>query len=227
MLSAVISGPDGILRGTGVSVEATFTFVPPMSMTKTFMCDESYQLSTAQFHPQLPLERRRKIAKARMQPVPASKHESTVSGGQTLSTTPSHQPERLSLDPFPRPQMQRSKWMSLDGAWQFFNGRGSTAAHPEQVQYDAEIQIPFSPETPSSGINDTGFYTSVWYRPTWDQPELPPGHRLHIHFEAVDWRATVWVNGRQVCTHEGGYTPFRADITDVLRSDGPPEVVVR
>ena len=142
------------------------------------------------------------------------------------STAPQH-PERLTPDPFPRPQMQRSKWMSLDGIWQFCSGRGIAAAHPEQVKWDSEIKVPFSPETPASGIDDCGFYTAVWYRRTWEQPQLPAGQRLLLHFEAVDWRATVWVNGRQVATHEGGYTPFSADITDVLRSDGPQEVVVR
>jgi beta-galactosidase/beta-glucuronidase len=87
--------------------------------------------------------------------------------------------------------------------------------------------VPFSPETAASGINDTGFYTAVWYRRTWEQPRLLESQRLLVHFEAVDWRATVWVNGKNVCSHEGGYTAFSADITEALIEGAVQEIVVR
>ncbi len=99
-------------------------------------------------------------------------------------------------------------------------------ASPGQVLWDASIQVPFSPETEASGIGDTGFYTAVWYRRTWEQPSLQTHQRLLVHFEAVDWRATVWVNGKRVCSHEGGYTPFSADITDALVEGTTQEIVV-
>ncbi len=123
--------------------------------------------------------------------------------------------------------MHRAKWMSLDGRWQFSNGRSQNSAQPGDVVWDDEIQVPFSPETPASGIADTGFYTAVWYRRTWQQTEVPAGQRLILHFEAVDWSTTVWVNGRAVCSHEGGYTPFSADITDALVPGATQEVIVR
>ena len=129
--------------------------------------------------------------------------------------------------PHPRPHMQRAAWQSLDGEWEFSDGRRQTSHIPEEVVFDRKIQVPFSPETEASGIADTGFYTTVWYRRTCDTSNLGPNERLLVHFEAVDWRATVWVNGKPVCSHEGGYTPFSADITDAL-TDGPTqEVVVR
>ncbi len=129
--------------------------------------------------------------------------------------------------PHPSPQMRREGWQSLDGEWDFSNGRAYAWQAPAEVIWDQRILVPFSPETEASGIHDTGFYTAVWYRRSWTQPTLQPHQRLLLHFEAVDWRATVWVNGRRVAIHEGGYTPFAADITDALRAGDLQEVVVR
>ncbi len=135
--------------------------------------------------------------------------------------------ELKTLLPHPQPQLQRERWTLLNGDWEFCNGRGRDCGLPGAVEWDAHITVPFSPETEASGIGDQGFYSTVWYRRTWSQEPLAPGERLWLHFEAVDWRATVWVNGREVAIHEGGYTPFGADITHAL-IDGPmQEVVVR
>ena len=130
-------------------------------------------------------------------------------------------------DRHPRPQMRRDTWQSLDGEWEFSKGRNETWTSPRQVKWDSKIQVPFSPETEASGIADTGFYTAVWYRRTWEQQPLAEGQRLMLNFEAVDWRATVWVNGKRMCTHAGGYTPFTADITNALVPGPTQEVVVR
>ena len=86
--------------------------------------------------------------------------------------------------------------------------------------------VSFSPETSASGIGDTGFYHACWYRHTFDSPALEPGQRLILHFGAVDYAATVWVNDRLVASHEGGYTPFKADITGALVA-GSQTIVVR
>ena len=129
-------------------------------------------------------------------------------------------------DAFPRPQLRRARWVSLNGRWEFSAGRSEAHVGPNEVTWDAEIVVPFSPETEASGIGDTGFYSSVWYRRTWNQVPLGAGERLLLHFEAVDWAATVWVNGTEVCTHEGGYTPFSADVTGALLAEGPQVVIV-
>ena len=83
---------------------------------------------------------------------------------------------------------------------------------PAEVEWTATIAVPFSPETPASGIGDTGFYRRCWYRRTFEAPPLAPGERLLLHFGAVDWAATVWINGVLAACHEGGYTPFSAEI---------------
>lgn len=130
-------------------------------------------------------------------------------------------------DAYPRPQLQRSHWQSLDGLWQFVLDHAAEWTTPDQVDWDeTTIQVPFAPETPASGINDTGFFNACWYRRRIDTPDSDGG-RLILHFEAVDYVATVWVNGRRAVHHVGGYTPFAADITDLLVPDAQQEIVVR
>ena len=95
------------------------------------------------------------------------------------------------------------------------------------MHWTGEIIVPFSPETQASGINANGYFRVVWYRRGFDRPDLAPGQRLLLHFGAVDYNADVWVNGIKVCSHGGGYTPFYADITDVLKETGAQEIIVR
>ncbi|HYE99380.1 MAG TPA: glycoside hydrolase family 2 TIM barrel-domain containing protein [Planctomycetota bacterium] len=96
------------------------------------------------------------------------------------------------------------------------------------MQWDGStILVPFAPETPASGIGETGFFQAVWYRRAFAAPALGPGERLLLHFGAVDYEATVWVEGAVVARHEGGYAPFQADITEVVRGRAEVQVVVR
>ena len=130
---------------------------------------------------------------------------------------------------YPRPLLQRDpdSWESLNGRWEFAIDSDARLRSPGDVTWDDEILVPFSPETEASGVADTGFYRRVWYRRTFEAPPLlQAGERLLLHFGAVDWSATVWVNGSLAVCHEGGYTPFSADITDLLIA-GPQTLVVR
>ncbi|HEY0780574.1 MAG TPA: glycoside hydrolase family 2 TIM barrel-domain containing protein, partial [Gemmatirosa sp.] len=127
---------------------------------------------------------------------------------------------------YPRPQLVRDQWTSLNGAWQFALDRAASWHRPDEVVWDRRIVVPFAPETEASGIDDPGFYRRCWYRRRFDAPPLEPGERLILHFGAVDYEATVWVNGVEVTRHEGGYTPFQVDVTDALRSDAPQLLVV-
>jgi beta-galactosidase/beta-glucuronidase len=128
---------------------------------------------------------------------------------------------------YPRPQLRREDWISLNGTWDFAFDDGAAWTGPRAVNWSQTIAVPFSPETGASGINADGFFRVVWYRRSFDRPELVPGQRLLLHFGAVDYSAEVWVNGVKVRSHKGGYTPFHADITDVLKETGAQEIVVR
>jgi beta-galactosidase/beta-glucuronidase len=128
---------------------------------------------------------------------------------------------------YPRPQLERAEWFSLDGEWEFALDREAKCRLPDEPQWAMRIRVPFTPEAPASGVGDTSFYRVCWYRRQFDSPRLGPGELLILHFCAVDYVATVWVNGQIVAEHEGGYTPFEADITGFLREDGPQTIVVR
>jgi Glycosyl hydrolases family 2, sugar binding domain/Glycosyl hydrolases family 2, TIM barrel domain len=127
---------------------------------------------------------------------------------------------------YPRPQLERPEWVSLNGPWEFAIDPDGAWRNPDQIRLTSTIIVPFAPEAPASGVNDSRFYRSCWYRRQFEAPALEGGQRLILHFSAVDYTATVWVNGHHVARHEGGYTPFRADITHAL-VDGPQTVVVR
>ena len=129
--------------------------------------------------------------------------------------------------PFPRPQMRRSEWVCLNGEWDFAIDARADWQLPADAKWDRKIVVPFSPETKASGVYETGFYSAVWYRRYCEGRHPGAGHRLILHFEAVDYRAVVWVNGKRVGSHEGGYTPFHVDITDALRLDVKQEIIVR
>jgi beta-galactosidase/beta-glucuronidase len=86
--------------------------------------------------------------------------------------------------------------------------------------------VPFAPESQASGIHDTSYHPIVWYRRTFHVDADDRAGRLLLHFGAVDYRATVWVNGQMVVTHEGGNTPFSADITNALLDGDADQLVV-
>ena len=130
----------------------------------------------------------------------------------------------------PRPQLTRRTWRDLGGPWGFaFDDAGVGITERWQRRddvYDRTIQVPFPFESPASGIGDTGFHPVVWYRRTVEA-SVAPGRRLLLHLGAVDYRAHVWVNGQAVAYHEGGNTPFSADITAALDPSGTQVIIVR
>lgn len=146
--------------------------------------------------------------------------------------TPQQHRAAETLDPvqgkaYPRPMLQRAHWVNLNGRWDFAIDKDALLCYPQEVQWERQILVPFTPETPASGIGDTGFYTAVWYRRTFTAPELKEDQRVLLHFGAVDYEAEVWVNDQLATKHEGGYTPFKADITDLLSGTGEQTIVVR
>lgn len=127
----------------------------------------------------------------------------------------------------PRPMCRRDGWISLNGPWEFALDPEARWSDPREVHWSGLIEVPFAPETPRSGVGETGYFAACWYRRTVVSPPLGPHQRLLLHFGAVDHEATVWVDGARMASHEGGYTPFVVDITDLLRAGAPLELVVR
>ncbi|HUK15615.1 MAG TPA: glycoside hydrolase family 2 TIM barrel-domain containing protein [Bryobacteraceae bacterium] len=128
---------------------------------------------------------------------------------------------------YPRPQLERAEWYPLDGEWDFAFDAEAQYRLPEEPEWRLRIRVPFSPEAPASGIASTGFFQACWYRRQFEAPPLDPGERLILHFSAVDFAATCWLNGQIVAEHEGGYTPFSVDITGFLHAEGPQILALR
>jgi beta-galactosidase/beta-glucuronidase len=123
--------------------------------------------------------------------------------------------------------MERPAWLSLDGEWSFSIDREAKWTAPGDPPFEARIRVPFSPETAASGIADTGFYRACWYKREFEAPPEQRHGRLLLHFSAVDYSAKVWINGAVAVVHEGGYTPFTADITELLRPGSTQQLVLQ
>jgi len=127
---------------------------------------------------------------------------------------------------YPRPQLRREAWTSLDGTWQFAIDEHAIWSRPDEVIWDRSIRVPFSPETRASGVAHTGFFRSCWYRRRFARPDIAPGHKVLLNFGAVDYEATVWINNQFVGRHQGGYTRFTFDVTPFLTAAAEQEIVV-
>jgi len=129
---------------------------------------------------------------------------------------------------YPRPRLARAAWRNLNGPWSFaFAGDPDPGADPpDRSVYDREIVVPFPPESALSGIGDTGFHDSLWYRRTVRIPAAWTGLRSFLHVGACDYRAAVFLDGRRVGEHAGGSAPFRVDLTDAARPGTEQELVI-
>ena len=130
----------------------------------------------------------------------------------------------------PRQQFARANWIDLCGPWQFAYDDQAVGLDEGWVEkaevFDRTITVPFPPESRASGIGDTAPHSVVWYRRTFRWAGETPDERLMLHFGAVDYRAQVWVNGGLAAQHEGGQTPFRADVTRFLLPGDVDQVLV-
>ncbi|HEU4324201.1 MAG TPA: AbfB domain-containing protein [Roseiflexaceae bacterium] len=126
------------------------------------------------------------------------------------------------LPEYPRPQLVRNAWQSLNGLWQF--SPASAGQLPPFGQNLAEqILVPFPIESALSGIMRK--HDRMWYRRSFTVPAGWGGQRVLLNFGAVDWEATVYVNGRNLGTHRGGFDGFSIDVTSALNG-GSNELIV-
>ena len=135
-------------------------------------------------------------------------------------------------DPYhPRPQLRRERWMDLNGAWAFAYDDADVGVAERWFEredvFDRTIQVPYPPESQASGVADTARHPVLWYHRTLQVDTDDRPARLLLHFGAVDYRAQVWVNGRLAVEHEGGHTPFCADIAPLLAPGSKQVITVR
>ncbi len=137
---------------------------------------------------------------------------------------------------YPRPQLVRTRWLSLDGPWEFLvdddrTGEAERLFDVAAGEFTRTIEVPFPPESAASGIHDTQFHPVVWYRRVLGADDLlaqsAPDDRVLLHFGAVDHHARVYFDGAFVGEHTGGQTPFTVDVTKLAGARVEHVLVVR
>lgn len=122
----------------------------------------------------------------------------------------------------PNPQFMRSSWLNLNGEWNFQIDKSKSGLEKKyylpEKKFDRKITVPFCPESVLSGLGYKDFMNAVWYSREFTIPDRFKGMKVFINFGAVDYKATVYINGKKVGTHQGGYISFKLDITDYIVS---------
>ncbi|MFX0101983.1 MAG: glycoside hydrolase family 2 protein [Candidatus Hodarchaeota archaeon] len=144
--------------------------------------------------------------------------------GNLLTRWSSEVDPRKPLPEYPRPQMVRERWLNLNGLWDY----AIRSKDVESVEeYDGKILVPFCVESALSGVKKKLKPSQrIWYRRTFTLPEGWSEQNILLHFGAVDWEAIIWLNGKEIGNHEGGYVPFSFDITEAVNFSDDNEIVV-
>jgi hypothetical protein len=128
------------------------------------------------------------------------------------------------LPEYPRPQLVRKDWLNLNGIWEYQPG-AETDAVPAGRKLSSEILVPFPVESALSGVME--HHDRLWYRRSFNLPPAWRGRQIILHFGAVDFESEVFINGKAVGMHRGGYDPFSYDITPCLDPGEAQEIIVR
>lgn len=124
---------------------------------------------------------------------------------------------------YPRPQMVRQQWQNLNGMWDYAI---TPTTAPQPASFDGKIMVPFSLESTVSKVNKSLSETQrLWYRREINIPREWAGQRVLLHFGAVDYESSLWVNGGLVGSHTGGSDAFSFDVTDYLK-DGQNQLLL-
>lgn len=145
--------------------------------------------------------------------------------GERITTTWGENVDPSNVHPeYPRPNLVReNNWKNLNGLWNYAITE-KEAAQPKK--FDGKILVPFAVESALSGVaKQVTENNTLWYQTTF-KASASKGKRTILRFEAVDWRADVYLNGKHLGTHEGGFVPFSFDITDFMKG-GSQDLVVK
>jgi beta-galactosidase/beta-glucuronidase len=121
---------------------------------------------------------------------------------------------------YPRPQFVRREWMNLNGEWEFAfddENKGRSLGWHKGAQLPQRILVPFPYQSELSGINDKSIHEVVWYARDFEIPDEWRGRDLLVHFGAVDYATTLWVNGHEVGHNQGGHVSFQFDIAPYIK----------
>jgi hypothetical protein len=135
---------------------------------------------------------------------------------------------------YPRPQLVRDKWEKLNGEWDFAfddGNRGLAENWQAKQSLDRKINVPYPYQSEKSGINDKTIHPVVWYKRDFEVPadwkkDNWKKQDLLMHFNAVDYKTTVFINGEEAYTNEGGHVPFSVNVAPFLK-DGKNQVTLR
>ncbi|MBQ9558889.1 MAG: beta-glucuronidase [Bacteroidaceae bacterium] len=131
---------------------------------------------------------------------------------------------------YPRPQFQRAEWQNLNGTWTYafdFSQSGDEKDWAKSQGFDGKILVPFCPESSLSGIGFTDFIPCIWYQRPISVPAGWAGRRTLLHFGAVDYEASIFINGKFIQTHFGTGSSFELDITPYVQAGQTANLVVR
>lgn len=129
------------------------------------------------------------------------------------------------LPEYPRPQLERTDWVNLNGEWEYaIKPRGGA----EPAAFDGNILVPFAVESSLSGVQkEVGENNELWYKRTFTVPANWKNKDVVLNFGAVDWKTDVFVNDILIGSHQGGFTPFSFNITPYLTGKNNQKLVVR
>jgi beta-galactosidase/beta-glucuronidase len=125
---------------------------------------------------------------------------------------------------YPRPQFERSEWQNLNGLWDYAILKKQL---PLPQKFQGKILVPFCVESALSGVGSSvSSEDRIWYKRSFLIPEVWKNKQIQLNFEAVDYAASVWINGALIGSHQGAYDRFSFDITPYLKAKGTQEIVV-
>ena len=131
---------------------------------------------------------------------------------------------------YPRPQFERSEWINLNGQWSYtfdFSRSGMDRELFRSEGFDGQITVPFAPQSELSGVGFTDFIPEMWYQRRLEIPADWDGKRILLHFGAVDYIASIYIDGRIAGRHWGGSSSFTVDITRLVSAGKTHNLVVR